>query len=1110
MTLFLHRAERTDLLADGLAGLLRDAPLEDPFARELVVVPARGVERWLTQRLSHQLGTGASVRDGVCAGVDFVRPRSLVSLLRGRDRDDVWEPDRLVWPLLEVIDESAGEEWCRVLSRHLGEGLTGDEADLRQGRRHAVARRLAGLFSSYAVQRPQLLADWRAGVASDGAGADLAPDLLWQPELWRRLVARVGAPSPEERHARIVAALREGDAGRPGRALDLPPRLSLFGHTRLASTEIELLGALAAHRDVHVWLPHPSDALWQDLADLRGPVGRRDDTSHHRAVHPLLATLGRDLRELQRSLGAVGFTDQALDAAEHPATLLGWLQADIAGNTVAPAGRTVRADDRSVQVHACHGAARQVDVLREVLLGLLEDDPTLEPRDIVVMCPDIETYAPLITAGFGLGDVLEDGHPAHRLRVRLADRALSSTNPVLAVLEQVLDLAAGRATASHVLDLAHAAPVRARFGFTDDDLDVLTRWVRESGVRWGFDPVHRTPYGLAGIVQNTWRFGVDRVLAGVALSDDSRTWLDATLPLDDVASHRADLAGRYAEYVDRLARLCSGLTGVRPLEEWLTTLGDGVASLTLLARDDAWQGEQLQRELARTRDAAAARGTVDLRLPDVRSLLRGVLAPRPTRANFRTGTLTVCTMVPMRSVPHRVVCLLGLDDGVFPRLGLVDGDDVLARAPRTGERDVRSEDRQLLLDAVMAAGEHLVITYTGADQYTGQPRPPAVPLGEVLDAVARTASPPPQVLVRHPLQPFDVANVTPGRLGAAGPFSFDPTVLRAARVATGERAEPASFLARPLPVDTTADVSLTDLLTFFRDPVKGYFRALDVALPWEVDGVSDAMPVQLDGLESWGVGDRMLRDMLDLVHPDRARNLEWRRGMLPPGQLGWRRATEVRAEAMELARAALTHRQTPARSYDLDIDLGGAMAGRRLTGTVHPVYGDRLVSVGFSKVDGKHLLDSWIRLLALAAGRPDHNWSALVIGRPPRGTVPASRLLGPADAEPTTLLRGLVELYDAGRAEPLPLPLKTSFAWAQARRGGDDPFAAAERRWKSARYPGEDAEPGNVRVWGAHAPLTTLLGAPRSGEEHEGETTRLGAYAARLWLPLLRNERSGL
>jgi len=328
MALHLHRAERTDLLADALGTLLAD-PLPDPFAEELVLVPARGVERWLSQRLSHVLGRGRA-SDGVCAGVAFRSPGSLIAEITGTVDDDPWSPEAMTWPLLEVIDGSLDKPWCRTLATHLGHfERTEAEAELRRGRRYSVARRLAGLFASYARQRPQLLVDWL-----DGRAPDLDTDLAWQPELWRALVAKIRADPPHIRHEKTIARLREG-------LTDLPARLSLFGHTRLACTEVELLDALATHHDLHLWLPHPSDDLWQALADIHGAVARVKDTSRKAAHHPLLETLGRDLRELQRGLPAKPATDEYLTGATKPGTLLGWLQSDIAANAVRPKGRAL-------------------------------------------------------------------------------------------------------------------------------------------------------------------------------------------------------------------------------------------------------------------------------------------------------------------------------------------------------------------------------------------------------------------------------------------------------------------------------------------------------------------------------------------------------------------------------------------------------------------------------------------------------------------------------------------------------------------------------------------------------------------------------------------------
>jgi exodeoxyribonuclease V gamma subunit len=966
VTLHLHRAASTDLLAGALADVLA-VPLPDPFDQEVVVVPAKGVERWLAQRLAHRLGTGERGQDGVCAGVRFLSPRSLVALLTGTEHTDPWDPDRLVWPLLEVIDASLDEDWCATLARHLGRGETGVEAELRRGRRYSVARRLTGLFAAYAVQRPSLVTAWREGRDENGFGRPVAEDLAWQPELWRRLIDRVGAPPPDVRHAETVAALRAGDT------LDLPARLSMFGHTRLPVTEIQLLAALGHHRDVHLWLPQVSAPLADALAEVvaAGPIPRAEDRSALVVGHPLLASLGRDTRELQRAF--VGADPIAVitqdDHRADPAALLGWLQHDLRANAVPDAellaSRSPADGDRSVQVHTCHGAARQVDVLREVLVGLLQDDTSLEPRDILVMCPDVETFAPLIESGFGLGEVADGGHPAHRLRVRLADRGLTNTNVLLSVAGQLVDLVEGRATASDVLDLLAEEPVRRRFGLDDDDLAQLTRWVAQSGVRWGLSKEHRAPYHLGSLGQNTWRAGLDRILLGVAMAED-QDLLGTTLPLDDVASGAIDLAGRLAEALDRIERGVDALQGATKVGDWIDALGDVVTSLTALDRDDAWQAVQFERELAGI--SVGGDGEVELRLADVRSLLTHRLSGRPTRSNFRTGTLTVCTMVPMRSVPHRVVCLLGLDDGVFPRTLTADGDDVLAREPLTGERDLRSEDRQLLLDAILAATETLVITYAGASEHTGQPRPPAVPVGELLDALDRTTSVPVRhrVLVEHPLQSFDPRNLVPDELGTPGPFSFDASA-RAGALAARRPAPIAPFLSEPLPPVAPDDVTLADLLAFYRNPARELLRRLDIATTYDADEIRDAIPIDLDSLETWSVGDRIISALLSGADPQACVEAELSRGSLPPGELAPEKLADILRVAQEVLNASAPLRTGDPASVEVLLDLGD---GRRLVGSVPGLYGDALVRLTYSSLRAKPALGLWLDLLAAQAGAP--------------------------------------------------------------------------------------------------------------------------------------------
>lgn len=453
-------------------------------------------------------------------------------------------------------------------------------------------------------------------------------------------------------------------------------------------------------------------------------------------------------------------------------------------------------------------------------------------------------------------------------------------------------------------------------------------------------------------------------------------------------------------------------------------------------------------------------------------------------------------MVPMRSVPHRVLCLLGLDDGVFPRQSGVDGDDVLAREPLVGERDARSEDRQLLLDAILAATDHLVITYSGRNEVNGEERPPSVPLGEVIDTL-RAMAPDRDPVTRHPLQAFHADN-----LRGPVPFCFDRTVLDGARAALGPRVEIPRLADLRLPPDPAGDVELEDLVAFFKDPVRTFLRKrLDIALPEEDETGGDALPVQLDGLGEWHAGERMLRALLAGRDPDHALQSEWRRGTLPPGQLGWTIAKRIRDQARPVAEmaAAITGGGSPS-ARDVDVELGG----RRLVGTVADLYERRVVKVGYSRLGPKQLLGAWIPLLALEADAPGRSWTAGAVGRGDKDT-PSARRAFAAPADPRALLADLLEIYDAGMCQPLPLPVRTAHAWAEGRRL--NPAQARRRagwKWASGRYPGEDAAPAHVKVWGERFPLADLLAIPPlDGEDRHGELSRLGALASRLWLPIL-------
>jgi exodeoxyribonuclease V gamma subunit len=1155
LSFVLHRAERADVLADALAEILRE-PLADPFAAEVVAVHSRGIERWLSNRMAGRLGTAPGGADGVCANVHFPFPGRLVGdALAGATgvdaASDPWRPERLAWPLLAVVEANLDEPWLDVLAGHLG----GDDATSSdRDRRFAAVRHIADLFDTYAVHRPAMVRAWSEGRDEDGAHdpQPLPADARWQAELWRRLRQAVGEPSPAERLVTGCAAL-EGD---PDLA-DLPPRVALFGLTRLPASYLDVLRALAAHRDVHLLALHPSPAAWSTIASIAGaggPDGRANldpEVATNAIRHPLLRAWGRDSREMhlvlaERLAAEVTATDRhhPLEPAE-PTTLLHRLQHAIRSDEPPP-GRDgdrplLDPRDRSLQVHACHGRARQAEVVRDAITHLLADDPTLEPRDIVVMCPDIDELAPLLRAAFQVGTrgpsdgerSEGNGSAGHRdgagppaIPYRLADRSLRQTNPVLGATAEILALVDQRLTASQVLTFAALPPVRQRFGFDDDDLERLAAWVDATGTRWGLDAEHRAPFDLTTVSAGTWDAGITRLLLGVTMSEDEARLVGGVLPLDDVDSGDIDLAGRFAELIGRLHHVVTDLAQHRPVTGWATAIEEAADLLLHTRSVDAWQRGQLDRLLTDVVAEAGDEPGPALRVAEVRDLLADRLRGQPSRAAFRTGDLTMCTLVPMRSVPHRVVCLVGLDDGAFPRGGTADGDNVLERTRHIGDHDRRAEDRQLLLDAVLAASDALVITYAGRDARTNEVLPPAVPVNELLDAIDATVRTPDgspartSVVQHHPLQPSSATCFLPSMLGTDGPWGFDASLLEGARAAAGPRRPRAPFLPEPLPPVVEDTILLEDLVGFVQHPAKAFLlQRLGLVLGTRDDRPRDGLPIEFDALEAWGVGNRLVNALLAGGDVDAVCAAEVARGLLPPGSLGEGVLLTARAKAeaiVDAARAAADGRRS---SLQIDVALAD---GRRLVGSVPDVVGDVVRPASYSRVKAKVRLAAWVRFLAATAAHPDRPIeSAAIGGGGSRGpvTVRWAPLAGTADerqAQAIARLAILVDLRDRGLREPLPLFCDTSHAYAAARRAGDpDADLTAERSWKSEyNWPKEDREPEHVLAFDGTRTFEEILAIEPAADEQgegwdEGEPTRFGRLALRLWSPMLAHAKGG-
>ena len=1054
-----HRAATATTLADGLAAQLAGAR-QDPFAADVVVVPHAGLQRWLAQALGRRLG---SPGEGICAGVDFVSLGGLRRRLRRlvSDAPDPWQPDRLAWSLLRVVDQHPGEPALARLRAHL--------AASRE--RVSVARRLAGLYARYAAWRPQLLRGWLAGADAAETGEPLGQD-AWQAVLFRLLAEQLGS-DPVGEHDRLLGVLRAAPE-----VFEAPDELSLFAPPPLTPGDVALLEAVAEHRGVHLWLPGTAAG-----SDPRHMLNRRLGRQSAAALLPAGPDEWLETGDLGHPAAGVA----------SPGTVLAWLRSDLAHDMPPAPGRVAASSDASVQVHACHGLDRQVEVLRDAITGLLADEPSLEPRDVVIGCADLAAATPLITAAFSLPDALRGRHPACDFRVQVADRTAAEVNPLVGVLRRVLGLVTSRAETADLLDLCAQPGVARRFGIHPDDTERLAELVERAGIRWGLGQRHRARFGLGRFPHNTWFAGLQRLLLGIAVSEDGLPTVGTTLPVDDVDSSDVPLIGALCELIGRLSRLAEEFDQPTTPAGWAERLRRALDLLSLTGPDEAWQRTHAWLGLG----TLAERGgdTAVLSLAEAERAVLDEFAQTPARPAFGNGSLTVCSLSSLRHVPHRVVCLLGLDDGVFPRRPDHDGDDLLLRSPRPGEPDPPAADRQLLLDAILAAEQRLVITYQGRNAATNEPLDPPAPLADLLEALDETASAQrggslrAQVVTEHRLQPFDPWYFQ------AEPISFDPLALRGARalndpppVSPGEAAIP------ELPAPT--DVAVDDLVAFLTHPARYFLRHRTGLFLGERSEVGDEIPIELDFLQRWQLGARELRLVRSGQPLERVTQAEWLRGLVPPGQLGSRVLDDVGREVSRIVGNLPAEAQEPPQVDDVVVDAGGVRVAGRIR-----LHGGLVLAADFSRVGARQRLALWVRLVVAAvAGLPAE--AGVVVGRASR-----ARLASPSPDEAAAVLRTLLAVHAAGLNRALPLPPRVAEAIAIARAERADPFDPRLRRLDDPWRFDSDAS------WKLFYPDLAALREPRYEGQPDlpasGEACLAAALARAVWDPLLAREVAG-
>ncbi len=1087
--MIIHRSQRAETLVGALADIVRTPVDPDPVRAETVVVQSLGMERWLAQRLSRRLG--------IWANPAFPFPRKTVlqalQAVRGPlTHRDVFAFDarQLVWPVATELDEHLARPAFAPLARYVSD-------DPRGSKHMQLAQRIAQAFDDYVVYRPDLVRAWDAGDDAASA-AGLPPAEAWQPVLWRAVARRVAGGDGAAGGGMHMAACVDAFVAHVDRAAlardGFPARLSLFGIATLPPLYLEVFAALGRLIDVHVFALTPSPAVSAALAArapaVRDAVRRGDGPAALDAIvdpdtgHPLVAGCGRVAREFDALLLALdGAREVDLDAgapssagaAPRP-TLLAAVQAGIAANR-APAGdpgsaAAIDPDDRSIAVHACHGPLREVEVLRDLLLERFERQPDLQPHDVVVMTPDIERYAPLVEAVFGAaGDA--DFLPYH-----IADRGPARAFEVVGAMGAAVAAVQGRLTASALLDLLAVDDVRLRFGIAADQLDDVRRWVDRAGIRWAVDADDRAAAGQPALAENTWRFGLDRLFLGYAMPGDDRALYAGVLPYDDVEGAGADLLGRLADACAAVFDLRAQAGQARTLEGWRQVLGAGLDRLVRRTPRNAWQHQMVRDALDRLATQAAANGftgAVDMAVAwDLALAHLGADAPPH---GFLGGGVTFCALLPMRSIPFRVVALLGMDDGAFPRLARRPAFDLLAAQPRIGDRSTRDDDRHMFLEAVVAARDALLVTHTGQDIRDGRPLAPSVAVAELLDCLdalptAGAAAARARVVVRHRAQPFSPAYFAPDPAGRL--FSYNRRFAAGARAMTGPRRPPPPFVPGPLPPaeEEGGGVDLDALARFARNPARTFVqRRLGVRLGRDAAPLDDRERLAMDDEARRAIAERWLPAVLAGAAPDAIARAVRAAGLLAPGTPGDCAFADFAGTLDEMARATAAWRVGAARG-PLDVDLVAGPAGR-ISGTLRDVWPGALVWVRFSRIGRGVELDLWVRHLALCAlaqpgagsptgdtaGAPPLPTTSVLIGRGPKGDgVGVVRFGTVPDA--AARLAALLELYRVGQRVPVPLFERASRTYAEALARGKD-AADAFRRARGAFRGGQQRDWGD-------------------------------------------------
>jgi exodeoxyribonuclease V gamma subunit len=1002
----LHTSNRLEILADQLARVLA-RPLASALRPEIVVVQSVGVSRWLTHQLAQRVG--------IWANIEFPFAQKLVATLF----DDAL-PDRaagrfyarevLTWRIMGLLPSLLQRAEFQDLRRYISDRPR-EELRLFQ-----LSGKIAASFDGYLAYRPRLILGWERGA-----------DQHWQAILWREITRSAPGLHPPSLFREFSAALRKGTAR-------LPERVSFFGISSLPQFYLEVLQELAQRIDVHLFLVQPTPDWWSDIRSKREEVRARRRVSTGAQLflqfergNPLLASMGKVGREFLELVAELTPAREH-DLAEEPKgeSKLAQIQREIF--RLESVKHAAAPGDGSLQFHSCHSRMREMEVLHDQLLALFEAQPDLKPHDIVVMAPDIASYAPVIEAVFATS------REEQRIPFSIADRGARAENGVIDTFLQVLESAGSRFTASSVMSILESVALQRRFCLSEADLETVRAWTAKTGIRWGIDAAHRAELGLPEFNENSWRFGLERLLLGYSAAAGGEQLFAGILAFDEVEGSLAETLGSFAEFCESLFATASTLKQPRTLAEWQEVLR--LISARFFEADDETEAEM--RQLRTVIDALS-----DLHFDEVVTLdvllahLEQALASIASSAGFRAGRVTFCALKPMRTIPFRIVCLVGMNDTAYPRHSSAPAFDLIAQNPQPGDRSTRSDDRYLFLEALLSARDVFYVSYIGQSIRDNSKIPPSVVVSELIE-YAHSA------VTEHRLQPFSSEYF---RAGTAL-FSYSAENCSASAIASSARSIPPPFISKQLgePEDEWRHLDAAQLVSFFGHPARFFIKErLQIRPAREDELLEDSEPTDLHSLAKYSLQQELLAQAVRGEAFEPILPIVRARGDLPPGHAGEAKLRAMCTAAAEFAgfiRQHVAPEAVPPR--DITLSIGDFELSTRFD----HLYRGRLVRYRLTSRKPKDLLRIWIEHLIMNC---ESATESLLISADKNG-VPQRERFGSLEPETARQrLDELLKLYWEGLREPLRLFPKTSLHFVERElkpSKGSTPLESARKKWE--------------------------------------------------------------